>query len=74
MASSTADAGRKTGANHLLFDNIIREYSGKNLILDFEGSDIGGIKSFYKKFGAVNQPYFTWHFNKLPWPLRLFKQ
>lgn len=74
MANSTTDAGRKTGANHLLFDELIHEYAGKNLILDFEGSDIAGIKSFYEKFGAINQPYFRWHFNKLPWPLRMFKQ
>lgn len=74
MANSTTEAGRKTGANHFLFDNMIREFSEKKRILDFEGSDIPGIKSFYQKFGAINQSYYSWHFNRLPFPLNMLKQ
>lgn len=73
MNSSTA-AGRKTEANHFLFDNIFKEFAGSNLVFDFEGSDIPGVKSFYKKFGGVNQPYYWLHFNKLPFPLNKLKR
>lgn len=74
MMNSTTDAGRKTSANHFLFDQLIKEFSNTNLILDFEGSDLPGIKSFYEKFGAVNQPYASIHFNHLPFPMKLFKR
>jgi len=60
------EEGRKTEANYLLFDNVFKEFSGRNFLFDFEGSDIPGIKSFYEKFGAVNQPYYKLQFNHLP--------
>ncbi len=73
MMSSTP-AGRKQSAGHLLFDELIKELSHNGVILDFEGSDIEGIKSFYKGFGAVNQPYYKIHFNNLKFPLSLLKR
>lgn len=74
LANSTTQAGRKSSANHLLFDRIINENCGKNLILDFEGSDIESIASFYKNFGSISQPFYSIHLNKLPYPLNLFKR
>ena len=65
MMNSTTHEGRKTEANHFLFDNILKEFAGNNLLFDFEGSDIPGVKSFYEKFGAGNQPYYKLHFNQL---------
>ena len=65
IANTTTDLGRKTAANHFLIDHILQEFSNSNLIFDFEGSDLPGVKSFYQNFGAINQPYFHWHFNKL---------
>jgi hypothetical protein len=64
MKSSTG-VGRKNAANHFLLDSIFKEFDGTDFIFDFEGSDIEGIKNFYKKFGAVNQPYARLRFNKL---------
>jgi len=74
LMNSTTEIGRKNSANHFLFDNILKEFSGTNLIFDFEGSDIEGIKNFYENFGAVNQPYAKMHFNHLPFPLKLLKR
>lgn len=74
MANSTTNVGRKASANYFLFDELIRENCSKNLMLDFEGSDIEGIEYFYKKFGAINQPYQSLHINELPWPLNLLKK
>lgn len=65
IMNTTLEEGRKTEANHFLFDQILREFAGSKLIFDFEGSDIPGIKNFYEKFGATDQPYFSLHFNKL---------
>ena len=74
IANSTTSLGRSTEANHFLMDSILKEFANSNLIFDFEGSDLLGVKSFYKKFGAVDEPYFHWHFNNLPWWIRLIKK
>jgi hypothetical protein len=73
LQSTTLPAGRATGANHFLLDNLIREWAGTALILDFEGSDRPGIAHFYENFGSIDQPYFFYRHNHLPWPLRLLK-
>ncbi len=52
------EEGKKYSAMFLLIDELIRLNSGKDLIFDFEGSQIEGIARFYKGFGAENQPYF----------------
>lgn len=70
----TTDEGRKKGANHYLMDHIIHEFAGNQLYFDFEGSDLPGVKRFYETFGAVNQPYYHWHFNNLPPLARLLKK
>jgi len=74
IMNATTQKGRDTEANHFLLDNIIREFAGQSLIFDFEGSELPGVKNFYEKFGAFNQPYFHWHFNKLLWPFKLMKK
>jgi len=74
LMNTTLPAGRDKEANHFLLDNIIREFSGQPLLFDLEGSEIPGVKKFYTSFGAVNQPYFHYHYNGLPWPLRLLKR
>lgn len=74
MMNTTTEEGRRTEANHFLIDEILKEFAGTNLIFDFEGSDIPGVKTFYEKFGAVNQPYFSMHFNRLAAPVKWFKK
>ncbi len=73
LMNSTTDEGRTKEANHFLLAQVITEFSGSDMLFDFEGSDILGVKSFYEKFGAVDQPYFYYHYNKLPKLLRLIK-
>lgn len=48
-----------TSANFLLIDSVISKFSGNEMLLDFEGSEIAGIARFYKGFGAVNRPYYV---------------
>lgn len=74
LMNTTTDAGRKVEANHFLLDAIIREFSGKDTVFDFEGSDIPGVKRFYESFGAVNEPYYMLRYNELPWLVRLVKK
>lgn len=74
IASSTLPNGRTLEANHFLFDELIKEFAGQNLLLDFEGSDLPGVARFYQKFGPINQPYFFWKTNRLPAVLRWWKR
>lgn len=73
IINTTTDEGKKINGNHFLMDHIIKEFAGENVLLDFEGSNIAGVKKFYEMFGSLNQPYFHWHYNNLPQPLKLFK-
>ena len=74
VQSTTPPAGRKTAANHFLMDELIKEFAGQKILLDFEGSTIPGIAHFYSGFGAVDQPYYFYRYNNLPWPLRWLKR
>lgn len=74
IASVTGEEGRSKGANHFLIDRLVHEFAASDLILDFEGSDKPGIAHFYKNFGSIDQPYFFYTYNRLPWPLRLLKK
>ena len=73
LQSATVPEGRLKEANYFLLDNLVREFSNRAFILDFEGSDIPGIAHFYSNFGAVDQPYYFMRYNNLPWPLKFFK-
>lgn len=73
LQSTTPETGRKTGANHFLLDALIREFAGEPLLLDFEGSDLPGVAHFYKNFGGIDQPYYFYRYNRLPFFVNLFK-
>ncbi|MFZ9388845.1 MAG: GNAT family N-acetyltransferase [Chitinophagaceae bacterium] len=64
---------RVAGASHALIDAFIRANAGTDLVLDFEGSDIPGLASFYQGFGAQSQPYPFLQINRLPFYLRWLK-
>lgn len=64
---------RTIGASHLLLDHFIKEQAGKDWLLDFVGSDIASIGSFYEGFGAFCQYYPSLRLNKLPFILRWLK-
>ena len=70
----TTAEGRKVESNHFMFDALIKEFAGQGLLLDFEGSDVPGVRSFYRNFGGVDQQYYHVKYNSLPWLLRLIKK
>lgn len=74
IMNTTLPEGRTLFANHYLLDKVLEEFAGSGRVFDMEGSDLPGVKQFYKGFGAVNQPYYHYHFNHLPWPLRFLKR
>jgi hypothetical protein len=65
--------GRTLGASHALIDAFIRDHAGKDLLLDFEGSDLRNLAFFYSSFGALQENYAAVRFNRLPWYARWMK-
>ena len=72
MAAPTEE-GKKFGATHILIDEVLKEFSNKKMIFDFEGSDIKSVAYFYSKFGSVSSHYLQIIKNKLPWWLKFLK-
>lgn len=71
IINCTTPEGKSSKANHYLFYCLIQEFAGQDLLLDFEGSSIPGVKAFYQSFGAQEEWYYIWHYNNLPFPLSL---
>jgi hypothetical protein len=65
--------GKTIGASHALIDEFIKDYAGKNMLLDFEGSDIPNLAFFYSSFGATQEKYPSIKWNRLPFYLRWMK-
>lgn len=74
LAASSNTKGTEQSAMFLLIDAFIQNNEGKNLVLDFEGSNIPGVARFYAGFGAKPQFYYSVHQNRLPALLRYFKK
>ncbi|RLD63772.1 MAG: hypothetical protein DRI95_11315 [Bacteroidetes bacterium] len=74
ILSVANDEAKENGAMFLLIDEFIKQYASRNMILDFEGSNIEGIARFYAGFGAKPSNYPAIKINKLFYPLRLIKR
>jgi hypothetical protein len=66
--------GRTLGASHALIDAFIQDHAEKNILLDFEGSDIRNLAFFYGSFGAIEENYSALKLNRLPFYLRWAKK
>jgi len=65
--------GRTLGASHTMIDVFIKDHAGRDLLLDFEGSDIRNLAFFYSSFGATEEKYPAIKLNRLPWYIRWMK-
>lgn len=65
--------GRKVNASSYVIDAFIKDHSQKELVLDFEGSDIPGIAFFFRNFGALEEQYPALKLNRLPWYVKWMK-
>lgn len=66
--------GKTQGASHALIDAFIKDYAGKPMLLDFEGSDIRNLAFFYNSFGATVENYPALKINRLPFFLKWMKK
>lgn len=58
IINASSATGKKSGASHFLFHQVITAFSDKNLLFDFEGSSISGIARFYAGFGAYHNDFY----------------
>ncbi|MGE5108443.1 MAG: hypothetical protein ACM3H8_12910 [Sphingobacteriales bacterium] len=65
--------GKTVGASHVLINAFIKDFAGKDLLLDFEGSDIRNLAFFYSSFGAIEEKYGAIKLNRLPKLFRWLK-
>jgi len=73
ILSVTNEEGKELSAMFLLVDEFIKDFSNRNMILDFEGSNVESIARFYKGFGANQFHYPSIRANNLPFPLKMLK-
>jgi hypothetical protein len=66
--------GRTIGASHAMIDAFIKDHAGRNMLLDFEGSDIRNLAFFYSSFDAKLETYPALYLNRLPFYLRWLKR
>lgn len=59
LFSANNTEGNKVQGNTAILDYIIQKYAETNYILDFEGSMIPGIASFFKSFGSNLEMYYA---------------
>ena len=74
LFSAFNSQGKSKQASSFLINEIIKKYQASNVILDFEGSEIANIASFFKSFGAKNTNYYQLEYHNLPVFYRLFKK
>jgi hypothetical protein len=65
--------GRSRGASHALIDAFIKDHAGRDITLDFEGSDIESLGQFYNGFGAIKETYPAIRWSRLPWWVKWIK-
>lgn len=71
LFSGSDETSRENGAMFMLIDEVLKEYSPGNLVLDFEGSNDESLARFYKGFGAKESSYLSLKINRLKFPYRI---
>lgn len=72
--TALSEKGRKVGAMFGLIDKYLKENAGRNLLFDFAGSNIPGVRYRNLGFGASNEIYYRVTENNLPFIIKLFKK
>ena len=60
VINTSSPAGKRNGASHFLFSEIIRQQANSSVVLDFEGSSIPGIARFYEGFSAQPEIFYNY--------------
>ncbi|QTE23988.1 hypothetical protein [Polaribacter cellanae] len=64
LFSSFTQFGKKLKGPTFIINKILEKNANTNLIFDFEGSNIKGIASFFKSFGAKKENYYQINLTK----------
>lgn len=68
MAGGIDPAFKDVGAMDFLMHCAIEKAMERGLLFDFEGSMEASVEAFFRRFGAVQQPYLAVYREKFPWP------
>ena len=74
LFSGLSEEGKSLNAMPFLMDSFIKQNSGKNITLDFEGSNDVNLARFYKSFGSKECVYPQLKINRLPFPVNMLKR
>lgn len=70
LLSASNEEGKEKGGMFAIINQFIKDHSGKNITLDFEGSKKESIARFFKGFGGKPIYFYRIIINRLPWFLR----
>lgn len=73
LIGSVNETGKKQGAMHWLFAQIMEQYKESHAIFDFGGSNIESVAQFYKGLGGNDQTYYHYEGGLLKPVLKLLK-
>ncbi len=74
LNSFSTSEGRKLRAMYAILNEVIRKYAKSGLLLDFEGSSVEGIATFFRSFNPAEEFYYHLYLNNLPFPLKYLKK
>jgi hypothetical protein len=74
LFSGRKEEAKDNKAMFFLFDRIIADYSGRNIVLDCAGSNDPGVARFYYSFGADLKKYQRIKRNGLPFFIKWLKK
>lgn len=70
LFSGSNHLAKENGAMFFLIDSVIREYSPRQITLDFEGSNDKNLARFYKGFGSKEVFYDRIRINRMRFPIK----
>lgn len=74
LAPTSNLEGKEKSAMFFLLNYLIEKNAEKDIIFDFEGSQIENVARFYKGFGAKNEPYFFIQKNRPKWLIKVIQK
>lgn len=66
LKGAAAEEAKKKGVMYALFDEAFQRFQGTYKTLDFGGSDIENVATFYRKFGASDRNYYHYELDQTP--------
>jgi lipid II:glycine glycyltransferase (peptidoglycan interpeptide bridge formation enzyme) len=74
LKGASSAEGKACGAMHHIMHKQITNYLGGEYVLDFGGSNVASVAQFFKKFGAIDVPYYLYSHGEEPLHIRVLKK